>query len=123
MTSESFVSKVNSLDGCRIVYEDGNGFILQGSEGSGSRLYLMRSKHVEESSWEDVRGMLRGERPPAVMKHFSRVVGYYSNIGNWNRSKLAELKDRHKGNYAVPSDIVRNEIEQSGCANCEAQQN
>ncbi|NPE09542.1 MAG: hypothetical protein GNW80_14745 [Asgard group archaeon] len=29
----------------------------------------------------------------------SRVVGYFSVIGNWNRSKQAELKRRQKGNY------------------------
>ena len=26
---------------------------------------------------------------------------YFSRINNWNRSKLGELKDRHKGDYAV----------------------
>ena len=31
----------------------------------------------------------------------TRVVGYYSKINNWNKGKLAELKDRQKGNYAV----------------------
>ncbi|NHJ47184.1 MAG: hypothetical protein FK733_05295 [Asgard group archaeon] len=29
----------------------------------------------------------------------SRVVGYFSIIENWNRSKKAELKRRQKGNY------------------------
>ncbi|MBD3189844.1 MAG: hypothetical protein GF308_04335 [Candidatus Heimdallarchaeota archaeon] len=29
----------------------------------------------------------------------SRVVGYYSVIDNWNKSKQAELKRRQKGNY------------------------
>jgi ribonucleoside-triphosphate reductase len=31
----------------------------------------------------------------------TRIVGYYSKISNWNKSKQGELKDRHKGNYAV----------------------
>ncbi|HPJ72694.1 MAG TPA: anaerobic ribonucleoside-triphosphate reductase, partial [bacterium] len=31
----------------------------------------------------------------------SRVVGYFSRIDNWNRSKKGELSDRHAGNYAV----------------------
>lgn len=35
---------------------------------------------------------------------FSRVVGYYSIIENWNDSKKAELKDRQNGNYGV-SDL------------------
>jgi ribonucleoside-triphosphate reductase len=29
----------------------------------------------------------------------SRVVGYFSVIGNWNKSKQAELKRRQKGKY------------------------
>ena len=35
----------------------------------------------------------------------SRVVGYYSAIQNWNKSKTAELHDRQKGNYSIPQVI------------------
>jgi ribonucleoside-triphosphate reductase len=31
----------------------------------------------------------------------TRVVGYFSRIHNWNKSKIAELRDRQKGNYSV----------------------
>jgi len=31
----------------------------------------------------------------------SRVVGYFSRINNWNKSKQAEFKSRQKGDYAV----------------------
>ena len=31
----------------------------------------------------------------------TRVVGYYSRVHNWNKSKLGELKDRRKGTYSV----------------------
>jgi len=31
----------------------------------------------------------------------SRVVGYFSRIDNWNASKLAEFRDRQKGNYKI----------------------
>lgn len=31
----------------------------------------------------------------------SRVVGYFSKIDNWNGGKVAELRDRQKGNYKV----------------------
>lgn len=34
----------------------------------------------------------------------SRVVGYYSIIGNWNKSKKAELKRRQDGNYWYDED-------------------
>jgi len=34
----------------------------------------------------------------------TRIVGYYSRVQNWNRSKLGELADRHGGRYGVPAD-------------------
>ena len=39
----------------------------------------------------------------------TRIVGYFSRIKNWNKSKLGELKDRHKGNYHVLSSSVASE--------------
>ena len=29
----------------------------------------------------------------------TRIVGYFSRISNWNKSKLGELRDRHRGDY------------------------
>ena len=34
----------------------------------------------------------------------SRVVGYFSIIENWNKSKKAELKRRQKGKYWYKED-------------------
>jgi ribonucleoside-triphosphate reductase len=31
----------------------------------------------------------------------TRIVGYFSRVSNWNKSKLGELKDRQRGNYRV----------------------
>jgi ribonucleoside-triphosphate reductase len=31
----------------------------------------------------------------------TRIVGYFSRISNWNKSKIGELKDREKGNYRI----------------------
>lgn len=31
----------------------------------------------------------------------SRVVGFFSKIEDWNKSKKAEFKDRQKGNYKI----------------------
>lgn len=33
----------------------------------------------------------------------TRIVGYYSRVTNWNRSKIGELRDRQKGSYGVSS--------------------
>ncbi len=31
----------------------------------------------------------------------TRIVGYYSRVSNWNKSKIGELYDRHMGKYSV----------------------
>jgi ribonucleoside-triphosphate reductase len=36
----------------------------------------------------------------------TRIVGYFSRVNNWNKSKLGELKDRHKGNYGVAAAMA-----------------
>lgn len=57
-----------------------------------------RPEGMSEAAWEWVKAN-PGLSP---LVHISRVVGYYSRIENWNKSKQGELKDRHKGNYSVP---------------------
>lgn len=39
----------------------------------------------------------------------SRIVGYFSRINNWNKSKIGELADRHKGNYRVDDFLPKEE--------------
>jgi len=34
----------------------------------------------------------------------SRVVGFFSAIEDWNKSKSAEFKDRQKGNYGFKGE-------------------
>jgi ribonucleoside-triphosphate reductase len=33
--------------------------------------------------------------------HITRIVGYFSRTSGWNKSKIAELEDRRKGDYRV----------------------
>lgn len=37
----------------------------------------------------------------------TRIVGYYSRITNWNKSKIGELKDRHVGQYKVTPALAK----------------
>lgn len=58
---------------------------------------------------EDCRRMTPsiGDRCPACessnVYNVTRIVGYFSRVSNWNKSKLSERRDRHAGNYAVTS--------------------
>jgi hypothetical protein len=58
-------------------------------------------KTIQDTPWGILEGVLTGVRPARVLRHFTRVVGYYSSVHNWNRSKHAELGGRRAGTYGV----------------------
>lgn len=60
---------------------------------------------ILENSWEDLLAVFVGDREPKIMKHITRIVGYYAYLDNWNRSKIAELADRRLGNYDVLEEV------------------
>ncbi len=54
-------------------------------------------------SWSEVRRfVVNGRNVYGV----SRVVGYFSRITNWNKSKVGELKDRQRGNYSLTGSTI-----------------
>jgi hypothetical protein len=62
---------------------------------------------------EEAEEVLEGRREPVMLYTITRIVGYYSSTANWNRSKLGELEDRRKGNYALsPSEKPKRKDEQ-----------
>lgn len=56
---------------------------------------------IEAAEWGIIEEVLLGKREPQVLQHMTRVVGYFSRVENWNKSKIGELKDRQKGDYAI----------------------
>ncbi len=46
--------------------------------------------------------VIENKRAPIVLNGVTRIVGYYSRVNNWNKSKVGELRDRAKGNYGTP---------------------
>ena len=56
---------------------------------------------IEKADWKLIEDVLTIKRDPQVLYHMTRVVGYYSRVENWNKSKLGELKDRQKGDYEI----------------------
>ena len=56
---------------------------------------------IEDNDWDVLRDVITLKRDPEVLYHMTRVVGYYSRVENWNKSKIGELKDRQKGNYKI----------------------
>ena len=49
--------------------------------------------------------VLDGTRDCRVLTYVARIVGYFSFMHVWNPSKIAEAKDRSKGNYVLPEAV------------------
>jgi len=60
-----------------------------------------RMPAIIEHSWDDLRAMAIGQKDISPLYHVTRIVGYLSRIENWNKSKLGELTDRRRGDYAI----------------------
>jgi len=79
--------------------------VLIGMHRSGSK-FEITIDGIMSHSWEEIDGILKGTRAPRVMTHITRIVGYYSQLHNWNKSKIAELRDRGRGDYGVPGHLA-----------------
>ena len=45
--------------------------------------------------------IIQNDRASIVLNGITRIVGYYSRVNNWNKSKVGELRDRAKGSYGL----------------------
>ena len=45
--------------------------------------------------------VIQNDRKPIVLNGITRIVGYYSRVNNWNKSKVGELRDRANGSYGL----------------------
>lgn len=61
-------------------------------------------REVLDQGVDVVLDVCLGRRPPRVLTHMTRIVGYFSTVDNWNRSKLAELADRRRGEYRLEGE-------------------
>jgi hypothetical protein len=52
---------------------------------------------------EVILAILEGRALSGQIEHITRIVGYFSRVRDWNRSKLAELRDRQKTPHRVPA--------------------
>lgn len=61
--------------------------------------YTVLYEAVEKHDWETLAAVLFDKREPLVLTHMTRIVGYFAQVENFNRSKIGELRARRKGNY------------------------
>lgn len=87
----------------------GAGEVLIRHIASGAK-HVVNVSAILENTWEEIEVVLTGKRPAKMMTHLTRIVGYYSRLQNWNKSKMAELRDRHAGDYAVAEPAAKVEL-------------
>jgi hypothetical protein len=50
-----------------------------------------------------ILAILEGREKSGRITHITRIVGYFSRVREWNRSKLAELRARRRRPHRVPT--------------------
>ncbi len=78
---------------------EGDYFVIDDRQ-SRAKFKIMVSA-VLEQEWDVLEAILTGRREAVVLEHMTRIVGYYSKVKNWNKSKLGELRDRQAGDYSM----------------------
>lgn len=79
-------------------HEEKEGYFV-GSEKLGTNAHFT-SQSIENNDWSALQSQIVQGKD---VRQVTRVVGYYSRTENWNKSKLGELDDRHKGDYQIQS--------------------
>ena len=58
-------------------------------------------KVADTDKAQEFISVIQNDRAPIVLNGITRIVGYYSRVNNWNKSKVGELRDRAKGSYGL----------------------
>ena len=98
MTVDSFVKQIENHPELQFLVPPKDG--VYKVINSNMDMFEIYDRDID-GSWDQWEIVLLGKRQPKIMEQFTRIVGYYSDLKNWNASKTSELKDRHKGNYEI----------------------
>lgn len=109
---EAFDFEVNMTDRFNIVgtvQDEGLEFFVvrdhkHPEDSDSSHVYVPVSE-VCEKPIDQIMKCLKNDRKSVVCEGVTRIVGYYSRTGNWNKSKIGELRDRQNGNYGTPDYV------------------
>ncbi len=118
---ELFVNEVDKYSNLTIIAEeekDGKDvLVLENSEVpkdvEGHQITVEVSevfaKCVDEKSVTRFVKVVNCDANPLVCHGITRIVGYYSRVSNWNKSKIGELRDRLGENYALSGKTPEHE--------------
>ena len=79
--------------------------VYVGYRATGTK-FALPVETILSREWGELEAVFTEKRQARVLTHLTRIVGYFSQVHNWNRSKHAELADRHGGGYVLPERAV-----------------
>jgi len=98
LQKSELLEAINNHDDLKIVETDDLCVVVLANTGRAYRVWFDK---VIRYGADQIMECLTGKREPVELYTYSRVIGYYSRIDNWNKSKLGELKDRRAGSYLI----------------------
>lgn len=104
MRNEQFLEIIEQHDELDIVDTNDETRIYTIVNSNTQRWYALEKDAIPKLAVEELTKLFEGKREVQMLFGFARVVGYYSSMVNWNRSKLGEAKDRRVGTYFIPEE-------------------
>ncbi len=68
-------------------------------------------KVTDADKAQEIISVVQNDRKPIVLHGITRIVGYYSRVNNWNKSKVGELRDRAQRNYGLTAESPKFDAE------------
>ena len=79
-------------------------------EGIYGKYIEVPLKEIVGKPIDQLMDVLNLKRKDVCLEGITRIVGYYSRVSNWNKSKIGELRDRvlsrHEGGYGFNGSEV-----------------
>lgn len=98
MTIRELIDRVNHSEFEWTMGLDKQIYVCWPGGGEEGEMVKVSRADLPQLTWPQVRQFVLDGRN---VSGWSRIVGYFSQVNNWNESKKGELKDRQGGEYAV----------------------
>lgn len=91
----------------------------EGEEGAYVEVSIdeVLRKIIDSDKAQEFIQVIQNDRASIVLNGITRIVGYYSRVNNWNKSKVGELRDRATGRYGLTSEKPLFQTERMGMIN------
>ncbi len=78
----------------------------EGIEGAYIEVSIdeIAQKVTDADRAQEIIRVIQNDRASIVLNGITRIVGYYSRVNNWNKSKVGELRDRAAGRYGLTQE-------------------